>query len=103
MITSKSVEEKILERAQYKLDLDGKVIQAGKFDNKTSQEERDKLLEDLFGAVTEKEEEADEEVESGELGDDELNEMLARSDTEKKVICIIYILIHKYLRPSCLS
>ncbi|TPX43988.1 hypothetical protein SeMB42_g04489 [Synchytrium endobioticum] len=88
LITSKSVEEKILERAQYKLDLDGKVIQAGKFDNKTSQEERDKLLEDLFGAPADNndKDEVDDEVdESGELGDEELNEMLARSDAEKKL------------------
>ncbi|KAJ5022450.1 SNF2 family N-terminal domain-containing protein [Bipolaris maydis] len=35
LITSNSVEEKILERANYKLDMDGKVIQAGKFDNKS--------------------------------------------------------------------
>ncbi|TPX36140.1 hypothetical protein SmJEL517_g01611 [Synchytrium microbalum] len=91
LITSRSVEEKILERAQYKLDLDGKVIQAGKFDNKTSQEERDKLLEDLFGAPekedgeVEKEAVDDDQHESGELGDDELNEILARNDTEKKI------------------
>ncbi|EAQ89120.1 hypothetical protein CHGG_05739 [Chaetomium globosum CBS 148.51] len=37
LISSASVEEKILERARYKLDMDGKVIQAGRFDNKSSE------------------------------------------------------------------
>lgn len=44
LITANSVEEKILERAQFKLDIDGKVIQAGKFDNKSTAEEREALL-----------------------------------------------------------
>ncbi|KAI7589872.1 chromatin remodeling complex SWI/SNF component SWI2, partial [Hortaea werneckii] len=44
LISSNSVEEKILERAQFKLDMDGKVIQAGKFDNKSTNEERDEML-----------------------------------------------------------
>ena len=44
LISSNSVEEKILERAQFKLDMDGKVIQAGKFDNKSTNEEREALV-----------------------------------------------------------
>jgi ATP-dependent helicase STH1/SNF2 len=40
----KSIEEQILSRAQYKLDIDGKVIQAGKFDNKSTAEEREAYL-----------------------------------------------------------
>ena len=41
LITNDSVEEVILERAHQKLDIDGKVIQAGKFDNKSTAEEQE--------------------------------------------------------------
>ncbi|CAZ81450.1 unnamed protein product [Tuber melanosporum] len=76
LITSNSVEERILERAQYKLDIDGKVIQAGKFDNKSTNEERDALLRVML--------EADEKEvgDSEELDDDELNEIISRNDNE---------------------
>ena len=43
-ITEKSVEEAMYQRARYKLDIDGKVIQAGRFDNKSSQEEQEEFL-----------------------------------------------------------
>lgn len=96
LITADSVEEKILQRAQYKLDMDGKVIQAGKFDQKTSAEEREAILRALFEAE-EKEARAaankeagiansgDEDDEDPILNDDELNEVLARSDEELKI------------------
>ena len=78
LISSNSVEEKILERAQYKLDMDGKVIQAGKFDNKSTNEEREAFLKTLLEA-----EEADEQVgDSEEMDDDDLNEIMARSEDE---------------------
>ncbi|KAJ3147409.1 hypothetical protein HDU86_008024 [Geranomyces michiganensis] len=80
LITARSVEETILARAQYKLDMDGKVIQAGKFDNKTTDRERDELLRSLFGGE-EDEEEKDTENE-GNLDDQELNEIIARDDAE---------------------
>ncbi|KAI8066725.1 SNF2 family N-terminal domain-containing protein [Gongronella butleri] len=81
LITENSVEEKILARAQYKLDIDGKVIQAGKFDNRSTEEDREaflrSLLEDKGGDDAE---EGNEEQE--EFDDDELNELLKRSDDE---------------------
>ena len=40
-ITEKSVEEAMFARARYKLDIDDKVIQAGRFDNKSTQEEQE--------------------------------------------------------------
>jgi ATP-dependent helicase STH1/SNF2 len=43
-ITEKSVEEAMYQRARYKLDIDDKVIQAGRFDNKSTQEEQEKFL-----------------------------------------------------------
>jgi ATP-dependent helicase STH1/SNF2 len=43
-ITEKSVEEAMHARAQYKLDIDEKVIQAGRFDNKSTEEEQAEFL-----------------------------------------------------------
>ncbi|KAF3938624.1 hypothetical protein ABW19_dt0202493 [Dactylella cylindrospora] len=77
LITSNSVEEKILSRAQYKLDIDGKVIQAGKFDNKSKDEERDALLRSLLEV-----DETDKDDGDEQLDDDELNEVIARNDDE---------------------
>ena len=44
LITEKSIEEAILARAREKLSMDGKVIQAGKFDNKSTAQEREEML-----------------------------------------------------------
>ncbi|KAJ1890689.1 ATP-dependent DNA helicase Snf21, partial [Kickxella alabastrina] len=82
LISRGTVEEDVLARAEHKRDLDGKVIQAGKFDNKTSSEERERLLRSLLRAKeAEAEEMADAEAETNP--DDELNEMIARSDEER--------------------
>ncbi|KAJ0420883.1 SNF2 family N-terminal domain-containing protein [Aspergillus carlsbadensis] len=78
LITSNSIEEKILERAQFKLDMDGKVIQAGKFDNKSTNEERDALLRTLLESA----EATDQVGDQDEMDDDDLNEIMARSDEE---------------------
>ncbi|KAI9805124.1 MAG: hypothetical protein M1825_000958 [Sarcosagium campestre] len=77
LISANSVEEKILERAQYKLDMDGKVIQAGKFDNKSTNEEREQLLRTLMESA-----EATETIEQEEMDDDDLNLIMSRSDDE---------------------
>ncbi|KAJ3035239.1 hypothetical protein HDV00_004147 [Rhizophlyctis rosea] len=80
LITANSVEENILARAQQKLDMDGKVIQAGKFDNKTSDMEREKLLRSLFGG----EDEDDKATDDDEvMTDEQLNEVLARTEEEE--------------------
>ncbi|MCJ1306930.1 hypothetical protein MMC25_000574 [Agyrium rufum] len=78
LISSNSVEEKILERAQFKLDMDGKVIQAGKFDNKSTNEEREAMLRTLLDSA----EAADQLGDQEEMDDDELNAIMARSDNE---------------------
>lgn len=80
LITSDTVEEVILERALQKLDIDGKVIQAGKFDNKSTAEEQEAFLKKLL----ENEGSRDDE-ENEELDDDELNDILARSEAEKEL------------------
>ena len=81
LITSESVEEVILERAHQKLDIDGKVIQAGKFDNKSSAEEQEAFLKRLI----EEEKDKANDVEVDNYGDEEINEILARNDNEKIV------------------
>ena len=78
LISSNSVEEKILERANYKLDMDGKVIQAGKFDNKSTNEEREALLKTLVESA----EAAEQLAEQEEMDDDDLNDIMARSQEE---------------------
>ena len=78
LISSNSVEEKILERAKFKLDMDGKVIQAGKFDNKSTEKDRDALLRTLLDTA----EAAEQLAEQEEMDDDDLNVIMARSDDE---------------------
>ena len=80
LISSNSVEEKILERAKFKLDMDGKVIQAGRFDNKSSETDRDAMLRVMLETA-----EAAETLEQEEMDDEDLNMILARSDEELNV------------------
>lgn len=80
LITSNSVEEKILERANFKLDMDGKVIQAGKFDNKSTNEERDAMLRIMLESA-----EAAESLEQDEMDDEDLNLIMMRSDEELEI------------------
>ncbi|ORY08109.1 hypothetical protein K493DRAFT_343669 [Basidiobolus meristosporus CBS 931.73] len=77
LISENSIEETILARAQYKLDMDGKVIQAGKFDNKSTAEEREAFLRSLLEVDNSNESDMDEE-----LNDDDLNEIIARNSEE---------------------
>jgi ATP-dependent helicase STH1/SNF2 len=80
LITERSVEEIILERARRKLDMDGKVIQAGKFDQRTTEKEcEDLLLQYLKGSATD-----DTGLES-DLTDEDLNDLIARDDYEREV------------------
>lgn len=48
LVSANSIEENILARANYKLDIDGKVIQAGKFDNRSTDEDREAFLVSLL-------------------------------------------------------
>ncbi|GMM56724.1 RSC chromatin remodeling complex ATPase subunit [Maudiozyma humilis] len=78
LITTDSVEEVILERAMQKLDIDGKVIQAGKFDNKSTAEEQEAFLRRLI-----ENEASNDDDENAEMDDEELNDVLSRSEDEK--------------------
>ncbi|KAF9113981.1 hypothetical protein BGX27_000374 [Mortierella sp. AM989] len=82
LVTEKSVEEHILARAQYKLEIDGKVIQAGKFDNKSTAEEQESFLRSLLESDNNKEEN---DIEEEEMNDEELNEIVARTEEEMTI------------------
>ncbi|KAL4069226.1 SNF2 family N-terminal domain-containing protein, partial [Scleroderma citrinum] len=79
-ITEKSVEEAMYARARFKLDIDDKVIQAGRFDNKSTQEEQEEFLRSILEADQEEENE-----EAGDMNDEELNEIIARDDQELEI------------------
>ncbi|KAF7340173.1 Chromatin structure-remodeling complex subunit snf21 [Mycena venus] len=79
-ITEKSVEEAMYQRARYKLDIDDKVIQAGRFDNKSTQEEQEEFLRSILEA-----EEDEENEEAGDMNDDELNSIIARNEDESEL------------------
>ena len=75
-MTVNSVEERILAAARYKLNMDEKVIQAGRFNNHSTGSERRELLQSILRADEEEEEE-------NEAPDDEVvNQMIARSEDE---------------------
>ncbi|KAG1150914.1 hypothetical protein G6F37_004421 [Rhizopus arrhizus] len=78
-VTSNSIEEKILEVAQHKLSIDGKVIQAGKFDNRSTEKDREALLRTL---LENKIMEAEKEDTQTDMNDCRLNNMLKRSDKD---------------------
>lgn len=82
LITAKSIEETILARAQYKLEIDGKVIQAGKFDNKSTTEEREAFLRSLLETDTE---EVNDVNDDEDLNDEELNQVISRSEEEIEI------------------
>lgn len=76
LVTADSIEEYILEKANHKLHVDEKIIQAGRFDNRTTHEEREALLRNIF-----------EDASGGDgscaiTSDADLNMVLARSEAE---------------------
>ena len=82
LITEDSVEELILSRAHAKLEIDGKVIQAGKFDNKSTSEEQEAFLRSLLEA---EEARRNNKEEDEDIDDEELNEILARTEEEAEL------------------
>lgn len=79
LITSNSVEEKILAAARYKLNVDEKVIQAGKFDQSSTGAERRQMLERIIR------EENDNNDENDAFDDDDINQIISRSDEEHEI------------------
>jgi ATP-dependent helicase STH1/SNF2 len=80
LVTQNSIEEKILEAANYKLDLDSKIIQAGMFNkNSTATDRRDYLMNLL------KENDQDENELTDIPDNKQINQMISRSDREYKI------------------
>ena len=77
LITENSVEERVLSTAHLKLEMDGKVIQAGRFDDKSTAAEREAFLKSILEQSTDQS-----SRESEEMDDEELNQLLARGDDE---------------------
>merc|ERR1711997_620713 len=78
LMTVNSVEERILAAAKYKLNMDEKVIQAGRFNNTSSGSERRQLLQSILRA-----DDQDGDEDENETPDEEVvNQMIARSDAE---------------------
>ena len=79
LITTTKIEEDILTKATMKKDLDAKIIQAGMFNDKASDLERQKKLEDL---IRKDYEDDDPELDSEIPNDDQINEIIARNPEE---------------------
>lgn len=78
LICSRSIEVKILERANRKLQIDAQVIQAGQFNNKSSDNDRQEMLKDLLRQQNEDDVGVNLDVSSPT----EINKQLARSEEE---------------------
>uniref|UniRef100_A0A914QVS6 Uncharacterized protein n=1 Tax=Panagrolaimus davidi TaxID=227884 RepID=A0A914QVS6_9BILA len=78
LITVNSIEEKILAAARYKFNIDEKVIQAGKFDQRSTDAERRQILEDIIS----REDDNDDNVVPN---DEMINRMIARGDEELEI------------------
>lgn len=76
LITTNSIEEKILARANHKLDVDKMIIQAGKFNNSSTLSEQREFLKNILKQRTEGND--DEEVPTLE----EINTLIARAQEE---------------------
>ncbi|CAG9314111.1 SMARCA4_1 [Blepharisma stoltei] len=81
LVTNTKIEEAILTKAAYKKDVDAKVIQAGLFNTKSTELERNEKLRNLLKA--EENEESEDETEF--LTTQQLNEIISRNDEEYQI------------------
>ena len=77
LISKKTIEEGILEKAAFKKNMDEKVIRAGLYNSKYSENERRNKLMDILKNIYKEEEEEDEI-----LNDEQINEDISRNDEE---------------------
>ena len=77
LISSGTVEENILEQANRKLQVDAQVIQAGQFNNKSTESDRHQMLKNLLRQENTQEDETSIVQMIGEL-----NRIIARTDEE---------------------
>ena len=75
MVTNTWIEEEILAKAASKQDLDEVIIQAGMYNDKSTDSERRERLEDLL-----KKRATDSDSDDEIPDDEQINEMLARSE-----------------------
>ncbi|GAA6020667.1 hypothetical protein JCM8202_004534 [Rhodotorula sphaerocarpa] len=80
LVTERSVEEHVMAGAARKIEMDKKIIQAGRYDNKSTAEERDAFLRALLEADDGEPEDADDADEA-----DMLNEAIARTEEERVI------------------
>lgn len=80
LICSGTIEVKILEAASRKLQMDSQIIQAGQFNNKSSETDRTRMLKQVLRAPRD----ADDDLnDAGDVPDDEdINRLLCRSEEE---------------------
>lgn len=80
LICSGTIEVKILEAASRKLQMDSQIIQAGQFNNKSSETDRTRMLKEVLRAPRD----ADDDLnDAGDVPDDEdINRLLCRSEEE---------------------
>jgi len=78
LVTATPIEEKILATANEKLDHEAKVIEAGRFNQTSNASERKEMLQRLIMQSVND----DDEEESNITTDEDINEMLARSNPE---------------------
>lgn len=79
LLTAKSIEEDVMERASFKRGLEKKIIRAGMFDEQSKDSERQAMLRELLrveGPVS------DDDTEDGLPTEEETNRILARSEEE---------------------
>ncbi|TNY22936.1 SNF2-family ATP dependent chromatin remodeling factor snf21 [Rhodotorula diobovata] len=80
LVTERSVEEHVMAGAARKIEMDKKIIQAGRYDNKSTAEERDAFLRALLEADDGNEaDDADDDADEA----DALNEAIARTEEER--------------------
>ena len=80
LITQTSVEESMLSKASVKKSMDEKVIKAGNFNSGSNQQDRHRKLQELL-----KNEREEDEQQNEVPSDDQINEMLARSNEEQNL------------------
>ena len=77
LITNSSIEEQILQKAAQKMNLDEMIIQAGLYNQRSTDAERKARLEEMF-----KKREEDEDEGEGTPNDFEINKIMCRSEAE---------------------
>ncbi|GAA5820365.1 hypothetical protein JCM10212_003933 [Sporobolomyces blumeae] len=81
LVTERSVEEHVMAGAAKKIEMDKKIIQAGRYDNKSTAEERDAFLRALLEADDDTNEDGDDDADEADI----LNEAIARTEEERQL------------------